>query len=334
MPSAALAKLPRASARSIDPDLLLHIPADATTLAGFRAWVGSDDFPEKIRTTFISGEVYLDMSQEELETHNKVKTVICSTVYFLNEKTKRGTVYTDGVLLTNEEPDVSNNPDGMFILRESIAKGRVRLVPRRREAGQYVEIEGTPDWVLEVVSVNSVRKDTQELRVAYQKARIPEYWLIDARGEEIDFQILIWHKDGYRSQTDKKGWQRSKVFGHSFRLVRRKDDLGLWEYTLEVASRVTMVDSYLILLPSLLIMSAAVPVQVHPRFPSLEYAHAYCASLRAPWLLLWSRWCWRHPASPSLYPPTWRMCPARPPASSTFAPPSYTAASRWPTSAA
>lgn len=214
--------------------LSLHIPATAHTLAGFRAWVLSDDFPEHIRVAFIDQEIHLDMSQEELETHNKVKMEVSRVLLNLNREEKRGQFYGDGVLVTNEGAVVSNNPDGIFVLTRSLRSGRVRFVPRTGKAGQYIEIEGIPDWVMEVVSDSSVGKDTQRLRAAYQRAGIREYWLIDARGEDIVFQILYWRKNGYVAAPVQDGWQRSPVFGRRFRLERQRDPLGLWEYTLHV----------------------------------------------------------------------------------------------------
>src|SRR5256885_8764701 len=47
----------------------------------------------------------------------------------------------------------------------------------------YLELEGTPDMVLEVVSESSVQKDTKRLRQLYWQAGIREYWLVDARRE-------------------------------------------------------------------------------------------------------------------------------------------------------
>jgi Uma2 family endonuclease len=91
---------------------------------------------------------------------------------------------------------------------------------------------GTPDWVLEVVSDSSVEKDTEQLREAYHRAGIPEYWLIDAWGDKIDFTILIHRKPGYGAAQVKNNWQRSKVFGRDFCLTRKEDEFGLWEYTL------------------------------------------------------------------------------------------------------
>jgi Uma2 family endonuclease len=87
---------------------------------------------------------------------------------------------------------------------------------------------------MEVVSHSSVRKDTQQLRLAYHAAGISEYWLIDARGEEIDFQIL-WHTPAeYVPAPKKNGWQESRVFKRKFRLQRRRGRLNLWEYTLQM----------------------------------------------------------------------------------------------------
>jgi Uma2 family endonuclease len=57
--------------------------------------------------------------------------------------------------------------------------------------GDYIEILGSPDLVVEIVSDSSVRKDTTLLRDAYWKAGVREYWLFDARGAEIRFDILV-----------------------------------------------------------------------------------------------------------------------------------------------
>jgi len=204
------------------------------TLAGFRDWATSPEFPEHVRAAFIDGGVYLDMSNEDPELHVAVKTEVIVALGPLVRAEKLGKLYTDGVLVSNETAGVSNNPDASFLSRETIRSGRARLVPREGREGSYREIEGTPDWVLEVISDSSVQKDAGQLRTAYHAAGIPEYWLIDARGEEIAFTVLHWRKNGYASAPVKDGWQRSKVFGREFRFSRRRDEFGLWEYTLEM----------------------------------------------------------------------------------------------------
>ncbi len=97
-----------------------------------------------------------------------------------------------------------------------------------------LQLEGTPDWVLEVVSQSSVAQDTEWLRVSYHRAGIPEYWLIDARFDELSFQVLRRRRDRFAAVAARGGWYRSQVFGHSFRLERQKNRIGRWTYTLGV----------------------------------------------------------------------------------------------------
>jgi Uma2 family endonuclease len=215
-------------------DQEVRIPSSAHTFAGFRAWSRSDEFPDKGRICFIQGEIIIDMSGDELQTHNEVKSAITYTVYGLNQKQDLGKLYVAGAQIANETAAVSNQPEGCFCSWEALESGRVRLIPREGEEGQYIEVEGTPDWVMEVVSDSSVREDTRQLRIAYHAAGIPEYWLIDARGEEIRFEIL-WHTEAeYVAAPEKNGWHESRVFKRKFRLQRRRGRLGLWQYTLQM----------------------------------------------------------------------------------------------------
>jgi Uma2 family endonuclease len=178
--------------------------------------------------------VFIDMSPEEIQTHALVKVEVCNKVHQLVQKDDLGILLLDRVLVTNEDADLSNEPDGSFISYERVESGAVRLVPRANEADQFLEVQGSPDWVLEIVSDSSVKKDTQDLRERYHAAGIPEYWLIDARGEELEFTLLVAKKGGYAPAPQQKGWQRSKVFGRWFRLTRKRGRLDLWRYNLQV----------------------------------------------------------------------------------------------------
>jgi len=91
-------------------------------------------------------------------------------------------------MLTNLVADISGNPDGTFVSNKALAAERVRLVEGADEG--FVELEGSPDMVLEVVSRGSVHKDTVVLRDAYWEAGVREYWLVDARREPLTFDIL------------------------------------------------------------------------------------------------------------------------------------------------
>jgi Uma2 family endonuclease len=212
----------------------IRIPAIATTHAGFRAWATSDAFPEKLRASYINEEIVIDMSPEELETHNKVKTTVVGAMDLLNRRLDLGELFSDRTLVSNRVAKLSTEPDATFVSWSSFEAGRVRLVPQKKRPGKYIELEGTPDWVLEVVSQSSVVKDTEWLRESYHRAGIPEYWLVDARFDEVSFQILRYRRDRYATTAARGGWHRSQVFGHSFRLERRKNRMGRWTYTLGV----------------------------------------------------------------------------------------------------
>jgi Uma2 family endonuclease len=212
------------------------VPPSAHTLAGFRAWAVSDDFPERGRISFIGREIFIDMSPEELSTHSLIKVEIGYALVKLNKRLKVGVFCPDKTLITNVRARVSTEPNASFVTWESLESGRVRRIPMKGQPEKSKELAGTPDWVLEIVSDSSVRKDTRRLRERYYRAGIPEYWLIDARGEEIQFQILIRGETAYVEAPGQGGWQSSPLFGRQFRLVRRRGRLGLWEYTLQVKS--------------------------------------------------------------------------------------------------
>jgi len=225
----------RSPARRSSPRQGIVLPPDAHTLRGFRAWAKSDACPEHGRIGFLNQEIFIDMSPEERETHNKVKGEADYTIIRLNKRLKKGEYFSDGTLLTNAAANLSTEPDGTFALWETLESGKSRLIPREDEYGQFIELEGTPDWVMEIVSKNSVLKDTKGLLELYHRAGITEYWLIDARGEEIEFQILHHQAEGYvRAAVTRGGWQTSSVFGREFRLTRKRGRMDLWEYTLQV----------------------------------------------------------------------------------------------------
>ena len=102
--------------------------------------------------------------------------------------------------------------------------GRLQLVPGKREG--YMELEGTPDMALEILSETSERKDWLLLRDLYWKAGIAEYWLVDARNEPAQFDILRHGPTGYDPTPAVDGWMRSDVLGREFRLIRQTDPLG------------------------------------------------------------------------------------------------------------
>lgn len=209
----------------------VSIPSSAHTLDGFRQWALSEAFPERGQFSFVGGELIIDMSPEFFETHNAIKTEVTTVVYERVKRLRVGRVFGDRYLLSNEAADISTEPDAMFVTHSSFRSGRCQILNSTRP-GVAQELVGSPDWVLEIVSVSSQRKDKQLLRDAYVRAGVGEYWLIDALGDGIDFQMLVPVAGGYAAVEPCEGWLASPTFGCSFRLTREKDEDGLWQYTL------------------------------------------------------------------------------------------------------
>ena len=210
----------------------ISIPPGVRDLDSFRQWAHSDHFPESGWISWLDGELWVDASTEELFTHNQVKAAFDLRLLTLVESVPTGRFIVDRMRLTHPTADLSVEPDGLFFRWETVKEGRLRFVEGAK--GGYMELEGTPDMVLEILSRSSVAKDTRILRELYWKAEVPEYWLVDARGEELQFDILRRTSKSYRRTENKGGWLHSTVFDRSFRLLRTSDPLGHPQYVLEI----------------------------------------------------------------------------------------------------
>lgn len=211
----------------------VRIPRNVVDLSSFRRWFHSSRFPEtKQRIEFIQGDVWVDTAMEQIFSHNQVKSEYTRALVSLVKEDDLGRFFQNGVQIVNEAAGWSCQADGTFVSHHSRDSGRVRIVPSRQ--GGFIELLGSPDMVLEVVSRNSVKKDKVILREQYWLAEIEEYWLVDARKEHLEFDILRYSPKGYVPARKVDGWMKSKVFGKSFRFTYDLDRRGEPEYTLEV----------------------------------------------------------------------------------------------------
>jgi Uma2 family endonuclease len=211
---------------------VVSIPTWVVDLESFRRWADADDFPEDGRAWYLKGEVWIDMSKEQIFAHLAVKREFFFVLTGIVKAGNLGLFLPDGLLLSNVEADISGKPDATFVSSASIRAKQVQLI--EGWDGGFVEMEGPPDMVLEVVSASSVDKDTVVLRQAYWQAGIREYWLVDARQEPARFDILRHTARGYAATRKRNGWLKSAVFGKSFQLTQRVNPLGHPEYTLAV----------------------------------------------------------------------------------------------------
>lgn len=222
------------------PEDTLRIPARAHALAGFREWAHSEDFPEHERIDYLGGEVEVEMSPEDLQSHGALKAEIAAVLHGLVARPRLGHVFIDRARVTAPAADLSAEPDVVVVLRESLEAGRVRYLPSPGKGpGRFAEIEGAPDLVVEVVSDASVRKDTERLPRLYAAAGVPELWLADARGAEARLRIHRLEGASYELvQPESQGWSPSACLGVQVRLRRVVDASALWFFQLETRATV------------------------------------------------------------------------------------------------
>ena len=149
----------------------------------------------------------------------------------------KGFVFADSTRVTSPISDLSAEPDVVVVLLESFDQGKVRHIPAAsRGEGRYVELEGAPDLVVEILSDSSVEKDTKRLPPRYAAAGVGELWLIDARGAEPSFDLKVLKEGAYHDvPADRDGWLDSPLLAAKIRLTRRAMPNSGWLYELEVA---------------------------------------------------------------------------------------------------
>ncbi len=232
-PSVPPSPAPRALRIVIEENVA--IPAEVKDLASFCRWATSDQYPQRGQFSYLRGTIWVDLTMETLYRHNQVKAEFTNVLRALVKVQNLGRFIPDGMLLRNNTADLATEPDGMFVSYDALRSGRVQRIGR--EVPDFLELEGSPEMVLEVVSENSVRKDTEELRELYWRAGILEYWLVDARALQPRFDILHHGRKGYKSTRKQAGgWLRSNVFDRSFQLTQTTDPLGDPLYVLNVRS--------------------------------------------------------------------------------------------------
>ncbi|MFH5804008.1 Uma2 family endonuclease [Alienimonas sp. DA493] len=207
----------------------MAIPPGAMELDGFLDWVCSAGFPRGVRASLINGCLRLEPVGDHLFTHNSLKGAVFAALREYGRRTKLGRAYTDGAIYAHRPDGPANEPDATFLLYESLTSGRVRVGERREGAGGLPIVEGAADLVAECVSDSSVPKDTVELRAAYFSAGVREYWLLDGRGDDLEFALLTRTEesaDWAEAEVDADGYRLSPVLGRRVKIARETDPLG------------------------------------------------------------------------------------------------------------
>src|SRR4051794_30103554 len=103
----------------------IRIPPSVVDLQSFRRWVQSEEAPEKGSIHFIRGDVWVDLSREELFSHNQVKGAVLVAIAGQVKQAESGLYLSWGARFTNVVAGISVLPDSLFITNEAIRAGRV-----------------------------------------------------------------------------------------------------------------------------------------------------------------------------------------------------------------
>jgi len=210
-----------------------RIPDGIDSLEDFRRWVRSDEFPERGRIDYIAGTIEVDMQAQAYYSHGGVLGELLRVLTQLIKQEDLGEIYFVDSRIVSIEAELCAEPDIVYLSHETLDSEQAKLVPKANREDDVIEFDGPPDMVAEVVSDSSVNKDMRRLPEAYFTAGIKEFWLIDARGDELRFTI---HNRGNTAfepvAVDTDGFQHSDVFARTFKLTRERNRRGYWKYDL------------------------------------------------------------------------------------------------------
>jgi Uma2 family endonuclease len=205
------------------------VPLWVSELESFRRWVHSDEYPEQAKALYFDGNIFLDELMEK-QLHGEIKGAIYAAIRHWSNQHIPGVIHIDKMRYTNEAAHVSAEPDVMFLSDDSIESEEVTI----DDGDDTLEIGGSPDLLVEIISPSSFQKDHTILMRKYWEAGVKEYWLADSRKAP---SLVIHKRNGKRftpMPVDTQGWQRSNVLGAKCRLMTKPGKAGITKVTLEL----------------------------------------------------------------------------------------------------
>ena len=192
----------------------VFVPEWIVDNASFLRWAESDEAPTRGKIGYFQGQVWVDQTMET-DFHNFIKTEVAITVGQWVREKDMGRYYTDGMLFSAPEIELSSEPDGIFVAKESKATGKVWL----EKGNSSMVLFGVPDMVLEVVSKSSSNKDLNLLHKLYHLAGIAEYWVINSLDKNPELVIYRHTENAYVPVHSQSGLVKSSVLNASFCVV-------------------------------------------------------------------------------------------------------------------
>ena len=128
-----------------------------------------------MRHEIIDGEHFV--SPSDVPYHQQVSRRIQFQLYRQIEETGRGEVFDAPTDLHLSEVDVLV-PDILVLLSPKLGL----IGPKK--------IEGAPDVVIEITSPGTAGRDRGIKRAVYERAGVPEYWVVDTRKRVVEQHML------------------------------------------------------------------------------------------------------------------------------------------------
>ncbi len=144
------------------------LPRDTISYRKFLEWNGEEGWFE-----WVDGEV-IKMSNPSLR-HQQLSRFLTAILQFWIETKKIGEVIPSPFQIKFDFRPSGRQPDVMYISNENL----------HRLEKQYVD--GTADLIVEIVSPESLARDTQDKFLEYEMAGVKEYWIIDPNTRTANF---------------------------------------------------------------------------------------------------------------------------------------------------
>ncbi|AYB35471.1 Uma2 family endonuclease [Chryseolinea soli] len=123
-----------------------------------------ENLPESTLAEVIDNKIYL--SDSPVARHQSISLHLASQLFFFAKQNDAGSVFVAPFDVYLDEEKSLVQPDILFILKENehIVRGHVH---------------GSPDLIIEILSLASKKRDLVTKKPLYEKFAIKEYWIID-----------------------------------------------------------------------------------------------------------------------------------------------------------
>ena len=164
----------RSSAFPVPPEVhLMSIVVDGKVKLTYEDYLRLPD--DGLRHEIIDGEHHV--SPSAVPYHQRVSRRIQFQLYRQIEETARGEVFNAPTDLHLSQVDVLV-PDLLVLVGP-----KVGLIGPKK-------IEGAPDLVVEITSPGSAKRDRGIKRAVYERAGVPEYWVVDVDRKHVERHVL------------------------------------------------------------------------------------------------------------------------------------------------